>query len=439
VRLTSEPLDLPGVRRFWRRVETAVGDGVSVVLVCPNRDASDVLEGLASGRRRFGWSVTFTELDGLALNPTERILELHGVLTPVGSRLDVRSVSQLAELSGRVLWVDGMGSGAEAVRVWLTYLARFVEGVKAVPPASRMVIVTALAGAAAPTTLSSAPLTRVMWWWGLLGPLDVATFIEQECKDNPNGEAAACAAAVARFDLELAEMLLEQPGFWYGDPTRLRALLQSYAREQGFPTTGLPNMSGDASSPSPCLRSAWSEGRLEWWHGRVEPHSAVVSQDDPSAHYGGLLWEGQIRSLLPELEIRRKRLGVWVQTRELIIDHYDLLAELHDGDDAVPLAELEIGPLAFLVGRLADNAQTTRQQASYAHTLRLARNDLAHFRPVPAIRLSQLKQLSAVEDAILASGPHQHRSYAPTVSGRSSKPTNSQLSSQECPVSAVTT
>lgn len=397
MRLTRYPLDLPGVRRFWRSVEGGVDDGVSLVIACPGRDAADVLEGLASDRQRRGWSVTFAEVGALLPGPSERVLELHGDDLPIGTTVDARFLAQRDALWGRVLWADAVDCDEQAIAAWFRFLGRFSEASKAMRPGERMVVVTTIVGSKLPATPVLPSSVRTLWWWGLMGPLDVATFVDQEYRDEVDFHAADCATTVAKFDLELAARLMEQHGIWYGDPERLRSLLVEYAEERRWEHAAEIELSADAAAPSVQLREAWCRGELEWWNGRVEIHSAILARGRPKTYASSLLWEGQMRSLLPELEAQRKRLGWWVQERQAVVERLRLHSELHDASEASELWELEIGPLAFLVTRLVECGEATRSHIHYAHQLRLARNDLAHFNPIPTERLAELSRLQFEE------------------------------------------
>jgi hypothetical protein len=185
---------------------------------------------------------------------------------------------------------------------------------------------------------------------------------------------------VAAFDLRLAELLVDE---WQGELADLRALLQETGKRFSTidPTlaNGIPR--SDERPPRQVL-SLWASGAANKWS-ELDPcfHAAVASGLD-TRELTTRVWRAQVRALLPEIEVERRRLAEWVLRHRRNLNDYWANSDL---------SGLEVGPLCKLVGE-TPALRSQDEQWKLIRWLRDARNSLAHWDVVDAAQLREGRQ-----------------------------------------------
>ncbi|MDN4488636.1 hypothetical protein QQX10_10700 [Demequina sp. SYSU T00039] len=234
---------------------------------------------------------------------------------------------------------------------------------------------------------------RTVWFWNRVARWDVAAWLKLH---DPARDFSSLASEIrletvieaARWNLSRALALWKG---WDGSPGHLLGLVA--VGEEG-PSGDLPSFASDhrIKPPAGCAED-WNRGMVEFWHGAMTllPAGPGLVRSDVDR----LIWQAQVRVLLPWIELQRIRL---VQaTRERLgaerfaeqVRLYDASSNsLEDGGDVV-----EIGPLAFILVRTL--GKTAPQFTDTAHVLRKARNKLAHLDPLGTPEISRLVEVTA--------------------------------------------
>lgn len=368
--MLSSEWRLPGPSRFARALAADLQDGISAVVVLPVgvgsagiqeavRDSfSDVdvnrlsLRNLLSGRRPV----------------VDALYESLGLRAPgSGERLDVSDFAGNPDLGRRLIWIDGKGASPTQATSWGVFLRQYVSAASEVEAHRRAVFATLCEGAHGSLMPDQDRLLTKRWWWGVVDPLDTEVFVAEVLGERDCHPAfVETVTEVAGFDLGVARMLSE---LWDGSLRNLGGLLRGYELEA---------VDGDHDwSPEPSSRShppvgsisAWSAGVVNAW-GEHDPHRhpchVNATEPDLLRH---LIWRGQVRGLLPRIEIERQTLAEWVYQRR------DWLTPSWAGRD---VKSLEVGELIHIF-KIPD-FRRDRSKAALARWLRWSRNEIAHLK-----------------------------------------------------------
>ncbi len=404
MQLDADLLGLPGPRRLWRRLADVVEAGTCLAIACPTAEIAQALEmAMAAQRELRGWDVTIVDLAGFLYAST--VVEaaydvLHLDRPPAGARIDERTLLEHHALGRRVVWIDATQAAPGELNRWWPFVTTVGAVSRAMPLGRRCIFVTATLDGALPGLPDGGPVAR-LWWWGVLRPLDVAIWVAEIGGDALDRSAAGCAVELGAFDLELVERLVgERNRYWHGDVGYLAGLLDEYWSERGHPPcVSVDGVLATAERPPPELVDAWRIGTVEWWQGRPVAHPALAACPGDQDSLAVVLWQGQLPVLLPRIERHRQRLARWLLARAEQARRRGFAEELTAEED--PLA-LEVGPLAWHAHQLRRAGVITQEQLRYADLLRLARNDLAHRRPVHSHRLMNLGRLAVAEPDVFS-------------------------------------
>lgn len=227
-----------------------------------------------------------------------------------------------------------------------------------------------------------------VWYWNRIARWDVAAHLALLGEHNGHGVLAEMRVEtiveIARWDFALAGRLAT---CWDGDWAALPVLLED-----------LPDVTSDgprdrmrsSTVPPDQLLIDWDHGRVEGWHGATAwaPRLGLRNEESVSR----LVWRAQARVLLPWIETHRVLLEATLKERlgaqRLLdaADHYT--AEPRQADDI-----MEIALLRVITKARVGNADVDLTKA--AHQLWLARNTLAHLRPIRAGAIDELVRLCA--------------------------------------------
>lgn len=373
---------LPGPHRFAQRVVGDLEDGRSIILLVPT---AGFPEGFQASVREL---MPHVEVNRFRL---DELIEGRGrVVDVLFQRLDLSRAAgeeqvDVAAFAGnpglrrRLIWIDGRGASERQCELWIDFLEQYAIAAAEVPRYDRTVFATLSEGHQAARVPDSAPLLAKRWWWGVITPLDTEVFVSELARERPWRPAfTQTVSEVSGFDLGLAAMLVEG---WDGVPFNLGPLLRDheiYSRAgQG---SWSPKPSPRPRPPSESIE-AWSIGLVNAW-GERDPHehacSACAAKSDA---LNRLVWLGQVRSLMPRIEIERQALAEWVHARR------DRLTPWWKQQD---IRSLEVSRLASIFE--TTGFRNDQKRASLARWLRETRNAIAHLEILDTEELEQARR-----------------------------------------------
>ncbi|MGN6202962.1 MAG: hypothetical protein ACTHNY_11235, partial [Solirubrobacterales bacterium] len=141
---------------------------------------------------------------------------------------------------------------------------------------------------------------------------------------------------------------------------------------------------GPSSRPEPPAESvaAWAAGVVNAW-GEHDPHRhpCHVHHTTPDA-LRHLIWRGQVRGLMPRIEMERQAMAEWVYQRR------DWLEPSWAGRD---IRSLEVGELAAIFG--TPEFRRDRSMVRKIRWLRRARNQIAHLKILDGYELEHARKM----------------------------------------------
>jgi hypothetical protein len=346
---------LPGAAGFIGEMVDQLRDGISVIVAAPTSAPSDMTAAFAEALRRDHWSIETGNADAQA-DPLRWLTELLYVEPEhwVGW-----SVEKLFEKipDGRAIVIDGVTP--LTWEAWRSFLMDFEVASRSRASGLRPVLLVVARGVPRKRLQASGAALALRTWLGVFGELDTLIYVDQrlrarETRARHHKLLVRQIAALALWDLELADFLLSQPEQDLFDPN---AVLQvgREALRRGRPPIG----------------QEWERGGLEQFDGVEMAHSFVLlEQGDPKLELVRRLWSAQAAELLPLIELRRRELAKGLERHVKCPFWLDRDRQVRSLDD------LEIGPLAH-VARTNAVDPILRDRAG-----RLAeyRNTLAHLK-----------------------------------------------------------
>jgi hypothetical protein len=235
-------------------------------------------------------------------------------------------------------------------------------------------------------------MTRVRWWWDVLGRLDTATVAATARRTVPRAAetlrdqvAAEVVIEVAGPDLLLAEHLAAR---WDGRLVTLGEQVEALPHEVAEDV--LPaRLDGRAGSDSPAraLRPAWRGGVLDRWDGRVRISPSVKVAASGDGVLDTLVWRGQSRVLTPLVDACRARLEKVLRDRapQSVVELLEQQQEEEDRRRNGARARygrgvLELGAMAWAVAMR--RVRLPSEDADLLFCARDVRNALAHLSPL---------------------------------------------------------
>ncbi len=318
------------------------------------------------------------EVPGRVVNVLYRRLDLHR--PRYRGEIDVSSFARHPELRRRLIWVDARSALGRQVDSWVDFLEQYATIVNEVPIHDRTVFATLCAGRHAHRVPDSIVLLAKRWWWGVVTPLDTEVFVAEMVR-NRSWEPAfvETVTEVAGFDLNLGRLLVEE---WDGAPSNLGPLLSAYGAERDGGVG--PWSPRPSPRPQPPVDSvdAWSAGVVNAWGDRdPHVHASHAGATSPDA-LNRLIWLGQVRSLMPRIEIERQALAEWVYARR---------NRLPPGWRGRDIRSMEVVDLVTIFG--FPSFQKDHRRAPLARWLHRTRNAIAHLEILDASDLQQATQM----------------------------------------------
>ena len=355
--------DLPGPGAFIDDILDHLASGTTLVVALP--DGFDV----ASLRRRVvsDYSgdrvipVAATECVDRVPDPAWilDVLQIAGTRRGAGG---IDDVVELDELDGAVLWIEdleGLPSQSSAPQ-WRALAVDWARATRRSGRPDPPTLVLCARGAVGINLGCDEPGMATVYWWGRLHRIDVELYLHLEAPHRSPIH-RAMAAEIAQFDPSLALTLAEQS---WSDVDELAEILRDVG-SRPIPEIALR----DAEESVPTRHAvAWAQGAVDRYDDERRPvvHACCLLADPVALTRRQ--WRGQIRTVLPSLEVLRGR----VVERALTAGY--LTASMPD-------AELDFAGLAHHLSQVRTDGDR-RRLTDFAHKLRLARNVLAHLNPM---------------------------------------------------------
>lgn len=393
---------LPGPARYQRSLTRHLLDGRSLVISLPTGlDSRGLQTQVAHAARDAGFSFESYALPAL-LDGDKAIgdalccalgIEGGSAYAPANGAL----VASAPRLHGTVLWFSDTELLDDASRErWFRFLSDFGQAARNEQVEERPRVILPLNQHV--PQLDDLFFIRC-WWWGVLGRGDVLCALDVLAEDiDVDVFLESAVTHVAAYDLDLLAWLLSH-GF--DDASSLGQTLRLYARE-----TGLSEIAGRARvvlsgtfggpgrvEPPENLRDLWRAGAVQaMTRESIQMHPAVLALIEGDAAAERLLWEAQVRSLLPFIDRYRVRIIQYLDRR------FGPAWAGWSGTGQTSGLDFEIGELKFLWDRAPQLGRESEAKREFVVRLHRARNDLAHLRPVNRGAVSGLLSLAAAFD-----------------------------------------
>ncbi len=167
-------------------------------------------------------------------------------------------------------------------------------------------------------------------WTGVLGELDALVYVDQQLRmshdiTRHHKLIVRQISAIALWDLELAEFLVDQPSSDLFDVLEVLQAAQKALRYRGFE-----------------VAAQWEQGGTDSFDGVELLHPFVLAaRGDPDGELKRRLWAAQAAEILPLIELRRREIAKSLQR------HIPCPFWIDSDRKVSALDELEIGSLAY--------------------------------------------------------------------------------------------
>jgi len=346
---------LPGPAQFIGDVVDQLRDGISVIVAAPTHAPAEMVKVFVETLRRDHWSIEIGTADGQT-DPLRWLTELL-YLEPeqwVGWSVE-KLFKKLPD--GRAIVIDGVT--ASTWEAWRSFLMDFEVASRSHASGLRPVLLVVVRGVPRKRLQAPGAALALRFWHGVFGELDTLIYVDQRLhalqkRARHHKLLVRQIAAMALWDLDLADFLLAQPEQDLFDP---KAVLQA----------GHNALHRDDSP----ISLEWERGGVDQFDGVEMVHSFVLlDQGDKELELVRRLWSAQAAELLPLIELRRRELAKGLER------HVKCPFWLDGARQICSLDELEIGPLAHVARTNAvDPALRDR-----ADRLAEYRNTLAHLK-----------------------------------------------------------
>ena len=339
--------NLPGAMRYIDDIVQSIRQGSNVVVRFPGAVRQGLRETVFSAVHGDGFRLTRLDCGS---RPMEQISDryLHGA---VSNRRGIYRLFDSSQFSERLIWLDGTDNGNW--HQWRQFLKDYADASVAVPVLERTLFFVPLIG----TPPGSAPISdaiRVFHWDDVINEIDILAFASDRLLQRGIQRSlvrllATVIASVAIWDFDLAQRLADHSIEGILRPV---GLLRAVAQERGWNDSTPICWSGGTSSRAGVV------------------HASRLAVDEGSKELDRRIWRAQSSVLLPTIDSMCNQM---IRTYFEDICHW--LEQIQDKRDPF---DLEVGDLceAFHSFRVDYDIR------GRINSLRRARNDLAHIRPL---------------------------------------------------------
>jgi hypothetical protein len=350
---------LPGPGSFINRVLEHVRSGVSTVVATPLLVPQAFEDAITSVLDQDRWSVQRCHFNSQQDPLTWLTDQLY--FEPA-SWVDWSIESLFERLSPhQVIAIDGVTDVNWAA--WRAFLRDFEVASRRRASDERAVLLLFARGVPQKRLQIAGAALALEVWAGVFGELDMLVYVDQQLRmsrEAPRHHKLIVRqiAALALWDLELANVLVEHPSSDLFNVSDILQAARKALQHRGFEVAG-----------------SWEQGGIDSFDGVELVHPFVlIEQGDPRGELKRRLWTAQAAELLPLIELRRRDVARSLQ-RHIACPFWI------DSDRKVnALDELEIGSLAYA----AHTHKVAGQVRETVQWLADCRNALAHLQVLSA-------------------------------------------------------
>ena len=390
--------ELPGPSRYRRSHTRHLLEGRSLVIVLPTDvDARGLQVEVAHSARDAGFSFESYAVTGLFAGDNEVGDALCAVLgiekSGAAGPTNAAALASAERLRGVVLWFSDSELLTDDQRErWFRFLSDFGHAARNEQVEERPRVVMDLNHHL--PELDDLFFIRC-WWWAVLGHADQLCAFDLVSQDlDIDAFLEGAVIHVAAYDLDLLAWLLSHE---FEDAASLGQTLRLYARESGL--TQVADLGKEALAvaraatpgiePPDNLRELWRAGGVQAMvREGIRIHPAVLALVEGDAAAERMLWEAQVRSLLPSIDRYRVRVSQYLDRR------FGASWITWSPNGHTSGLDFEIGDLKFLWDTAPPLSRESAAKREFVVRLHQARNDLAHLRPVNRRAVSALASLA---------------------------------------------
>lgn len=366
---------LPGPRQFVENLIEDLREGWNLIVCLPPHAPGNLRSAVREtwhtvDEARFR-TIDLRDFEELEQNPLE-LLYYH--FLPGTKAPELRTIEELLsaeELAYKIIWLNGLKQ--ENHQPWEKFLKKYRDlSRKSDAPQSHAVFVLTFENDLAVSPPAEDLGLVVHRWRDIISELDAllyAASLRSNTRESPLQRRLSVnlMANLALWDLDLNERLADES---FANLCAPQEFLKNFAAERNWHTDISPK---------------WELGTADEIDGKCQPHSALPASHEK--HLPQRIWRAQVAVLFPYVEECRQELikgysnhlPTWLKSYGARNSLGEFIYEVSD------LHELEIGNLAHLFKNAKVNPGGIKIE-----DLRHIRNELAHLRPLPPIRLRNL-------------------------------------------------
>jgi hypothetical protein len=352
-------IDLPGPARFVNRVTDHLREGQSTVVGTPLLTLQNFEQVFSEKLAQDFWRVHRNKAESV-LDPLQWLTEQ--LYIEPKSWVDWNIESLFESLSPKQIIVI-QGITEKTWNSWKTFVKDFDAVSRRCPADERPVLLLFVRGVSAKQLQLNGVALSLEIWTSVLSELDTLIYVDglirQAQKIIPHHKLIVRQiTAIALWDLEFAEFLVDQPTHDLFNVYEIVKKGQEALQTRGFVMSG-----------------TWEDGGADKVDENELIHPFVlIDKQDPMDELNRRVWAAQAAELLPAIEMRRR--AFLDSLRRYISCPFWLDSERK----VTSLEELEIGSLAFA----AHTHKAPRELSDKIQWLANCRNSLAHLKPLNA-------------------------------------------------------
>ena len=354
--------DLPGPRSFLDEVEGQLRNNKNLIIALPTPSPPGFMNAFRD-QLELSWLDLFL-LEALpGQRPIDLLFEQLSIDIAPTEKPSPQSFVQNLK-SGQVIIVDGVFR--DMWEDWWNFISEYELLSREIVAVDRPLLVCIVSGVEETILPRGAVALSTNVWKGVLSELDMLTYAGARIRSRGLESAhfrlvATTVARIAQWDVSIADVLLDSEDKDLFSPQMiLKELAQTYGWMKG-------------------ARASWENGIVDYFDGREQIHSAFLALNDPYDELNMRVWSSQASTLLPMIELHRRKLVLKIQ--------HKLKMPLQVGDERIsdPL-DLEIGILSHVAGICRVDPKICAKLRKLKHI----RNALAHLEVLkPEMALDQ--------------------------------------------------
>ncbi len=350
---------LPGPGKFIGQVIEQIRGGVSTIVATPFLVPTDFEDAFTDVLDQDRWVVHRCHAESGG-DPLAWLTEQLYIVPESWVEWSAESLFERLSPS-QVIAIDGVT--AESWDVWRAFLRDFEVASRRRASDERAVLLIFVRGVPQKRLQFSGAALSLQMWTGIIGELDTLVYVDQLIRQR--GEVVRHhklvvrqIAALALWDLELAEFLVERPSSESFDALNMMRVAKEKMERRGFE-----------------VENTWENGGTDKFDDQELLHPFVLIESaDLRGELTRRLWAAQAAELLPVIEVRR------LASAKSLQRHIPCPFWIDSNRKVDALDELEIGSLAYA----AHTHKAPTEIREKVQWLADCRNALAHLKVLGA-------------------------------------------------------